>query len=539
MNVAAGTTATDWVNWVEQLGITDSGGQIGFTTWVPGLSGLDFTQGAPVPVPFTGYWGTVTNASTGEETPVCATMGNGAGSTVSYWDCSGLLDMGSGGGKYAKYFVANSTGAVPVATGTDAMAMGQASVAAGNDAVALGTSSTATGTNSVAIGYLATAVNDNSIAIGTNSVALANNSVALGTNSIADRANTVSVGSVGNERQIVNVAAGTQDTDAVNLAQLKAMGAIIDTSGNITASFVAYDNSAKTNVTLGGATATSAVGLTNVAAGQVSSTSKDAINGSQLYNTASSVATALGGGSSVGADGKVSKPAYALSGTTYNDVGAALAAVDAKAGSGSTNGVQYDTSAHTKVTLGGTSSTTPVTLANVAAGVANTDAVNMKQLKDMGASIDTSGNVTGAFVAYDNTNKDTVTLKGASGTKITGLSAGAVSASSSDAVNGSQLYGTANSIAGALGGGAAVDATGKVKNPSYTVAGTTYNNVGSAIDAVGTAIDGINTDVATTTKYIKVVSGSAAAIASGGEAVAIGGGAFASGTNSVSIGGGR
>lgn len=264
-------------------------------------------------------------------------MGNGAGSTVSYWDCSGLLDMGSGGGKYAKYFVANSTGAVPVATGTDAMAMGQASVAAGNDAVALGTSSTATGTNSVAIGYLATAVNDNSIAIGTNSVALANNSVALGTNSIADRANTVSVGSVGNERQIVNVAAGTQDTDAVNLAQLKAMGAIIDTSGNITASFVAYDNSAKTNVTLGGATATSAVGLTNVAAGQVSSTSKDAINGSQLYNTASSVATALGGGSSVGADGKVSKPAYALSGTTYNDVGAALAAVDAKAGSGSTN----------------------------------------------------------------------------------------------------------------------------------------------------------------------------------------------------------
>src|SRR3546814_16396454 len=47
------------------------------------------------------------------------------------------------------------------------------------------------------------------------------NSVALGANSLADRANTVSVGSAGAERQITNVAAGTEDTDAVNLAQLQ------------------------------------------------------------------------------------------------------------------------------------------------------------------------------------------------------------------------------------------------------------------------------------------------------------------------------
>ena len=63
-----------------------------------------------------------------------------------------------------------------------------------------------------------------SVAIGGNAQSLAANSVALGSNSVADRANTVSVGSAGNERQITNVAAGTADTDAVNVAQLKAYG---------------------------------------------------------------------------------------------------------------------------------------------------------------------------------------------------------------------------------------------------------------------------------------------------------------------------
>ena len=43
---------------------------------------------------------------------------------------------------------------------------------------------------------------------------------ALRDGSIADRANTVSVGSADNQRQITNVAAGTQTTDAVNVGQL-------------------------------------------------------------------------------------------------------------------------------------------------------------------------------------------------------------------------------------------------------------------------------------------------------------------------------
>ena len=66
---------------------------------------------------------------------------------------------------------------------------------------------------------------DNSTAVGFYSTALGDNSVALGANSTADRDNTVSVGDVGSERQVTNVAAGTEGTDAVNLNQLNAVAA--------------------------------------------------------------------------------------------------------------------------------------------------------------------------------------------------------------------------------------------------------------------------------------------------------------------------
>ncbi|EIF9622302.1 trimeric autotransporter adhesin SadA [Salmonella enterica] len=71
-------------------------------------------------------------------------------------------------------------------------------------------------------GVDANAQGADSVAIGSGSNAAAENSVALGTNSVADEANTVSVGSSTQQRRITNVAAGVNNTDAVNVAQLKA-----------------------------------------------------------------------------------------------------------------------------------------------------------------------------------------------------------------------------------------------------------------------------------------------------------------------------
>lgn len=62
---------------------------------------------------------------------------------------------------------------------------------------------------------------NNAVVLGHNAKVTGEGGVALGAGSVADRANAVSVGSTGANRQIINVAAGTEDTDAVNVSQLK------------------------------------------------------------------------------------------------------------------------------------------------------------------------------------------------------------------------------------------------------------------------------------------------------------------------------
>src|SRR3546814_11148467 len=71
-----------------------------------------------------------------------------------------------------------------------------------------------------ALGMHTTTLGVGAVAVGIDARAEADNSVALGAGSLADRVDTVSVGGAGVERQVTNVAAGTQDTDAVNLAPL-------------------------------------------------------------------------------------------------------------------------------------------------------------------------------------------------------------------------------------------------------------------------------------------------------------------------------
>ncbi|WP_413169627.1 YadA-like family protein [Burkholderia latens] len=171
-----------------------------------------------------------------------------------------------------------------------------------------------------------------------------------------------------------NVKAGTLDMDAVNVSQLKSSGLIGEDGKSLSA--VAYDkkDDGSTNfasVTLGGVGAKVPTALHNVAKGVATT---DAVNVSQLKG----VTDALGGGAGIGEDGSVTKPSYKVGDKTYNDVGAALQA--ANAGGNAGNAVQYDSDTKKTVTLGGTASTSPVSLKNLAQGVADTDAVNVQQL---------------------------------------------------------------------------------------------------------------------------------------------------------------
>ncbi|WP_235020943.1 YadA-like family protein [Caballeronia telluris] len=116
--------------------------------------------------------------------------------------------------------VANAAQAGDIVAAAGATA-GEAAQASGTHAVAVGANASASGDNSVALGAHATASASNSTAIGSGATASHDNAVAIGANSTTDRPNSVSVGAVGNERQITNVAAGTQPTDAVNFAQMQ------------------------------------------------------------------------------------------------------------------------------------------------------------------------------------------------------------------------------------------------------------------------------------------------------------------------------
>ena len=349
----------------------------------------------------------------------------------------------------------------------NSVAIGYLARGSAANTLALGAMASATSAGSVALGY-GSFVNQsatNGMALGLNSSVSAANGVAIGYNAVADRANAVSVGSSKQQNQIINVAAGTSSNDAVNLGQMNTAIANASIGGSGAANAVVYDTSAHNLLTLGGSGATVPVALTNVAAGQIAAGSKDAVNGSQLYNVASTAAAALGGGATMGSDGKISTPSYKLNGQTYTDVGAALVAA-AGSGGASPDAVVYDTSTHTTLTLnnGGAA----VKVSNVANGVANNDAVNVQQLKAMGANVDSSGNVANAFVAYDDANKGTVTFGGVGSTTpviLANVGDGQIASNSKQAINGSQLYGAMSSTAAALGGGSTVSANGQISKP--------------------------------------------------------------------------
>nr|WP_253196252.1 YadA-like family protein [Burkholderia cenocepacia] len=348
---------------------------------------------------------------------------------------------------------------------------------------------------------------------------------------------TVTLGGVGATTPVAlkNVADGTDRHDAINLGQLQDAGLVApvdptDPGKGLKSLAVAYDSATQDVVTLKGTDGTT---ITNVKAGAVTATSTDAINGSQLHATAQSVADSLGGGSTVDADGKVTNPSYSLADPTdaskkaeYSNVGDALANLDGRTSTNTENitvinkqladsglvdpatgqsiaAVTYDRNADGtpnkgSVTLGGAGATAPVALKNVADGVDAHDAVNLGQLQGAGlvAPVDPTNpgaGLTSLAVTYDkhadgSANFDQITLKGTDGSTITNVKAGAVNATSTDAVNGSQLYGASKSVADSLGGGSTVDANGNVTNPTYTVNNQKFDNVGDAIENISNSL---------------------------------------------------
>ncbi|PZQ69263.1 MAG: adhesin [Escherichia coli] len=321
-------------------------------------------------------------------------------------------------------------------------------------------------------------------------------------------------------------------TDAVNGSQLKTTNdAVAANTTNI-----ATNTTNITNLTAGAFSAKHGTNgtdskITNLLAGTVSSDSTDAINGSQLYGLADSFTSYLGGGADISDAGVLTGPTYTIGGTDYNNVGDALAAINTSFSTSLGDALLWDATAKGgdgAFSAGRGTDNTASIITNVADGAissTSSDAINGSQLYDTSKYIaDTLGgdaevnadgtitaptyaiaggsysNVGDALEAIDTTLDDALLWdatandgngafsaahgKDKTASVITNVANGAISATSSDAINGSQLYTTNKYIADALGGDAEVNADGSITAPTYTIANAEYNNVGDALDAL-------------------------------------------------------
>lgn len=350
----------------------------------------------------------------------------------------------------------------------NAMAIGPTAEATGINALAVGGGAAAGSDASTAIGSGAGALSVNATVIGAGSTvgALSDNSVAIGYNARSSAINSTSIGTLASATSTGAVAIGYN----VFVAQAATNSVALGPNSSV---------SARNSVALGGDSIADRVNV--VAVGNATqerqivyvadgTQATDAANIGQL----SRVANALGGGAQINADGSFTAPAYHVQGGTQGTVGEALGSLD--------NGL----------------STLQQNMAVGGIGVVTQDPLS--RAINIGTTMDGS----------------LVNMAGTAGQRVvTGIAPGTVSAASSEAINGSQLYAQGASTAATLGGGSTVDADGTVTAPSYKVGGTIVNNVGSAIanldtrttqnsaDIAGlqTTIGGINGTVANAVQY--------------------------------------
>lgn len=425
-------------------------------------------------------------------------------------------------------------------------------------AILVGSGASVGGANAVALGLGAKSTNANDVALGSKSVTAAANPTASGTiNGVTynyagvNPLSVVSVGDVGAERQITNVAAGrvsATSTDAINGSQLYATNSAIENVAGKLTHYYSVNSTGGGNEFNDGATGADAIasgknavasGGSAVAMGANSQangawgsvaigggvTGKDNIAGKGSVavgfgSQANPSEGDSGGGSAFGTYSNTGKSSYntalgykaSADGTTVGDGSFATAVgafSNAKGTLATAVGSGAAATADQAITVGAYASNAQkgaIVMGDATTSVGGEKAIaiglgaNAANANDvaLGAGSVTAAPVnTGPFTLNGGTAAATaptsVVSVGAAGAerRITNVAAGNVTATSTDAINGSQLYivGTAvnslgASVASGLGGASTYDpTTGKV-TASLTVNGSTYDNVNDAIQNV-------------------------------------------------------
>ena len=200
------------------------------------------------------------------------------------------------------------------ATAQDATAIGTEATASNTDAIAIGRKSNASGSTSIGFGYNTQSTATNTVAIGTDVSATDESAIALGRKTTASALNATAVGPIANASGKyssafgMSAAASKENSLALgtnanaSLDNSVALGSNSTTATNaISRSFTVIGGK---TITWNGAPIVSGTGMQvsvgaagaerqikNVAAGEVSANSTDAINGSQLYAVADTLRT--------------------------------------------------------------------------------------------------------------------------------------------------------------------------------------------------------------------------------------------------------
>ncbi|MDV7634903.1 trimeric autotransporter adhesin Ata [Acinetobacter baumannii] len=270
-------------------------------------------------------------------------------------------------------------------------------------------------------------------------------------------------------KQITNVADGVNAKDAVNKGQLDNLAAKQNATDDAA---VKYDDAkTKDKVTLKGKDGTV---LDNVKAGHISSTSKEAVNGSQIHNISNSIKNSIGGNTVVNPDGSLTT--NNIGGTGKNNINDAISEVKNTATKAKTTVTEGDNIV-VKETVNKDGSTNyevstkkDLTLNSVTTGdsVLNNNGLTIKD---------------GPSITKDGIN--------AGGKKITDVANGVIAQNSKDAVNGGQVHHISNSIKNSIGGNTVVNPDGSLT--TNNIGGTGKNNINDAIKSVDEKVtNGVN-----------------------------------------------
>ena len=194
------------------------------------------------------------------------------------------------------------------ASGLGASAIGASASATGGSSIGVGTFAEATGNVSIAIGERTKATENGATALGRQSAATGGASTAIGSGAQASAQNATALGGGANASGNTSIAIGAQSKASEGQSVAIGRHAVADTNDSValgsyskTEAAVGTSSATVNGITYGGFAGAAPVGtvsvgdagaertITNVAAGRITPTSTDAINGSQLYQVASKI----------------------------------------------------------------------------------------------------------------------------------------------------------------------------------------------------------------------------------------------------------